>query len=132
MLAGNSKPLPKNGDFVYALALCAAYAPDMQHPGQFEWLYDERGKFRPEVWQRWLDNDPLVIAQKNVNAFLPTQSVYLEGAAQDEFKANIGAKAIYQVVRTRKGRFTFREPPGHHSDHQADRLQAGVAWVLGR
>ncbi|MDB6058704.1 MAG: putative esterase [Verrucomicrobiales bacterium] len=133
MRAGSAKPLPKDGDYGYALALCAAYAPvGPSHPGDFEWLYDEHHKWRPEVWQRWMDADPLIIVQKNKNAFLPTQSIYLEGAAQDQFKANIGAHAIYDTIKDRPARSTFREPPGKHSDHTMDRLQAGVTWVLER
>jgi S-formylglutathione hydrolase FrmB len=131
MKAGNSKPSPKDGDYVYALALCAAYAPvGPEHPGDFEWLYNAEHQWRPEVWQRWLDADPLTIAQKNKNAFLPSQSVFLEGAAQDQYKANIGAKEIYKTLQGRPCRTTFREPPGKHSDHTLERLQAGLEWVL--
>jgi S-formylglutathione hydrolase FrmB len=131
MHAGGAKPLPKDGDLVYAIALCAAYCPvGPNHPGEFEWLYDENHKWRPEVWQRWINADPLTIVQKNKKAFLPTQSVFLEGAAQDQFKANIGARAIYEVMKDRATRSTFREPPGKHSDHTLDRLQAGLEWVL--
>jgi S-formylglutathione hydrolase FrmB len=126
------KPMPKDGDLVYAIALCAAYAPVANHPGEFEWLYDEQHKFRDDVWQRWIDADPLTIAQKNKNAFLPTQAIYLEGAAQDQYKANIGAKKIYEALQGQPCRTTFREPPGRHSDHAMDRLQAGIEWVLGR
>jgi S-formylglutathione hydrolase FrmB len=133
MHAGSSKPLPKDGDLVYALALCAAYAPvGKDHPGEFEWLYDAQHNFRPEIWQRWLDNDPYVIVQKNKNAFLSTQAVFVEGAAQDQFKANIGARKIYDVLKNRPGRSTFREPPGKHSDHTLDRLQTGLEWVFAR
>src|SRR4051812_2177051 len=131
MHAGNSQPLPKDGDLVYAIALCAAYCPvGPKHPGEFEWLYDEHHKWRPEVWQRWIDADPLTIVQKNKDAFLPTQSVFLEGAAQDQYKANVGARAIYEVIKSRPARSTFREPPGKHSDHTLDRLQAGLEWVF--
>lgn len=126
------KPAPKNGDLLYAVALSAAYAPDPQRPGRFEWLYDTNGKFRPTVWQRWLDNDPLTIVQRQPGAFAARQSVYLEGAAQDEYSANIGAHAIYTVIRTRPGRTTFYEPPGHHADHIPARIARGVAWVLGQ
>lgn len=131
MHAGGSKPLPKDGDLVYAIALCAAYCPvGPSHPGDFEWLYDEHHQWRPEVWRLWIDADPLTIVQKNKNAFLPTQSVFLEGAAQDQYKANIGARAIYEVVKNRPARSTFREPPGKHSDHMLDRLQVGLEWVF--
>jgi S-formylglutathione hydrolase FrmB len=132
-IAAEQVPAPNNGDLTYAIGLSAAYAPrGSNHPGEFEWLYDAHGNFREEIWQRWLDNDPLTIVRKNQNAFAARQAVYLEGAAQDEFSANIGARKIYEVLRSRPGRCTFYEPPGHHADHVRERLQRGLEWVFNR
>ncbi len=131
-IADGRAPVPKNSDLNYALALSAAYAPrGLSQRGQFDWIYDIQGNFRPEVWQRWLDNDPLTIALKNGSrTFGTNQSVYLEGAAHDQFQANVGARKIFEVLRENPGRCTFYEPPGHHSDHLSERLERGVAWVL--
>lgn len=124
-------PAPKDGDLEYALGLSAAYAPRPGiYRGEIDWLYDAHGKFRDDVWRRWLDNDPLTIVRKNPNAFLAGQAIYLEGAAHDEFSANIGARKIYEVLRERPARCAFYEPPGHHSDHVQARLERGVAWVF--
>jgi S-formylglutathione hydrolase FrmB len=124
-------PPPKDGDLIYALGLSAAYAPrGFPHHGAFEWLYNANGQFRDDVWRRWLDNDPLTLVQKNPRAFAPGQAVYLEGAAQDEYSANIGARAIYEVLRQRPARCTFYEPPGHHADYVRERLQRGLEWVF--
>jgi S-formylglutathione hydrolase FrmB len=132
-IAAGEQPVPKNGDITYALGLSAAYAPrGFFHRGEFEWLYDAKGNFRESVWQRWLDNDPLTIARKNSRAFGSRQMVYLEGAAQDQFAANIGARKIFEVLRERPARCTFYEPPGHHSDHVRERLQRGLEWVFNR
>ena len=126
-------PLPRNDDLVYALGLSAAYAPvGRDHPGQFEWLYDAEGKFREQAWRLWLENDPLTLVRSNRNAFLENQAVYLDGAALDAFKANVGARKIYDVIRDRAARCTFYEPPGKHGDHLQARLQRGVAWVFKR
>jgi S-formylglutathione hydrolase FrmB len=126
-------PPPKNGDLMYAMGLSAAYAPNgFPHRGRFDWLYDEHGNFRDEIWQRWMENDPLTIVQKNPEAFAPNQAVYVEGAAQDQYSANIGARAIYEVLKERAARCTFYEPPGHHGDHVRERLQRGLEWVLGK
>jgi enterochelin esterase family protein len=132
-IGAGKAPVPDNGDLTYALGLSAAYAPrGVNHPGEFEWLYDAHRNFRQAVWQRWLANDPLTIVRNNQNAFAAGQAIYLDGAAQDEFSANIGARKIYEVLRSRPGRCTLYEPPGHHADHLRERLQRGLEWVFNR
>ncbi len=133
-IARGEAPVPKDGDLVYAIALSAAYAPrGMLDRGQFDWLYDARGKFRSEVWQRWLDADPLTIALKmKTHTFGVNQSIYLDGAAQDEYSANIGARKIFEALRKNPERCAFYEPPGHHSDHVRERLERGLAWVFDK
>jgi S-formylglutathione hydrolase FrmB len=132
-IALGKEPLPKNGDLQYALGLSAAYAArDASHPGEFEWLYDAQGQFRQDVWQRWLDNDPLAIIRRDPKAFLPSQRTYLEGAAHDQFLANVGAREMYELLRGRGAQCAFYEPPGQHSDHVPERLERGLAWLFGR
>ena len=131
-IAAGQLPVPKDGDLIYALALSAAYAPRGHfHPGEFDWLYDAHGRFRDAVWQRWLDNDPLSVVQRDIHAFGVGQIIYLDGAARDEYSANIGARKIYQALLARPNLCAFYEPPGHHADHVRERLQRGVAWVFG-
>lgn len=133
MKAPAGSPLPTDGDLVYALALSAAYAPTgPAHPGEFQWLFDAAGHWRPEVWNQWLANDPLTLVTRNRHAFAPTQKIYLEGAAHDDYQANIGARKIYEVLAARHALCAFYEPPGHHNDHVLDRLQRGLAWVFNR
>jgi S-formylglutathione hydrolase FrmB len=133
-IARGETPMPERGGLTYAIALSAAYAPrGYFHRGQFEWVYDDQGNFRQEVWQRWLDNDPLTIAlKKKARTFSVRQSIYLDGAAQDAFLANIGARKIFEVLREYPGRYAFYEPPGHHGDHISERLERGLAWLFDR
>jgi len=132
MTDGGKGRLPGDGLAHMVLGLCANYAPVAGKPGRFEWLYDARGNFRAEAWQRWLDLDPLHIVRKCEGAFAPTQRIYLDGAEHDEFGANIGARKIHDVLRARKSPVIFYESPGHHSDHLAERLVRGLGWVLGK
>jgi pimeloyl-ACP methyl ester carboxylesterase len=112
------------------MGLCANYAPIAGQPGHFEWLYDEAGHWRADIWKRWLALDPLILVRKNPAAFAATQRIYMDGAEHDEFGANIGAAKICEVLRTRKAQVTFYESPDHHSDHLADRLVRGLTWAM--
>lgn len=124
---------PREGLVELMLGLSAAYAPSgADKPGRFEWLYDASGKFREEVWQRWLEKDPLLIARKNPNAFSREQRVYLDGAERDAFRANVGARHIAEVLRERGVPCEFFESPGGHSDYLTPRLERGLRWVCER
>jgi S-formylglutathione hydrolase FrmB len=123
---------PSNGDLEYAVGLSAAYAPHgTSFPGQFDWLYDAHGNFRQDIWRRWLANDPLTLIEENPSAFSVNQRIYLDGAAKDEYSANIGARKMYEALRSRPGACAFYEPPGHHGQHVPERLERGLAWVFG-
>ena len=118
-------PFPTDGDLTYALGLSAAYAPvGRQHRESCNGFMMRKGRFREKVWQLWFDNDPLTIVKRNPNAFRPNQSIYLDGAAHDQFGANVGARKLYEVLLDRPARCTFYEPPGGHSDHLQERLTA--------
>ena len=114
------------------MGLSANYAPTAGTSGHFEWLYDEHGKWRPEIWQRWRDLDPLVIVHRHEDAFAPSQRIYLDGAEHDEYGANIGARKFFIELKSRSSAVQFYESPGLHADHLPERLARGLVWVLER
>jgi pimeloyl-ACP methyl ester carboxylesterase len=136
-LAGYKAPAdrfirPQNGLVEMVLGLSAAYAPKgPQAPGDFEWPYDGAGRWRPEVWQRWLDADPVGILRKNPRAFSPDHRVYLDGAEHDEFQAQKGARVLRDLIAP-PTQVEFLETPGAHSDHMAARFARGMEWVAGK
>jgi enterochelin esterase family protein len=130
--APKSPRLPKDGLARLVMGLCANYAPIADKPGQFEWLYDEKGQIRTDVWKRWIDLDPLMIVRREDEAFTPSQRIFLDGAEQDEFGANIGARKIFMELKNRASSVRFYQSPGHHGDHMPERLVRGVAFVLGK
>jgi enterochelin esterase family protein len=125
--------LPTDGTVRLMCGLSAAYAPvGKEEPGRFEWVWNDAGEFQQRVWQKWLDHDPLLIIRKNADAFAPDQRIYLDGAARDEWRFNISARRMFEVLEKRAAPVTFYEPPGGHSDHLTERLQRSAAWVFGR
>ena len=122
---------PPTSDAAEAFGLSAAYAPaSPPQPGYFQWLYDSTGAFRNDVWQLWTNNDPYVLVQANPSAFAADQRIYLDGAANDEWSANISAGDLYSVLNSRGQPCTFNQPPGYHSDNISGRLSNGLHWAL--
>lgn len=114
------------------LGLSAAYAPRLTGELKtFEWLYDEQGRWREEVWQRWLEADPVVIARRNHGIFKPSHKVYLDGAERDEFEAQKGARTLWGLIREHTNA-NFFESPGGHSDFIEERLARGLEWVFDK
>jgi pimeloyl-ACP methyl ester carboxylesterase len=123
---------PDSGLVGMVLGLSAAYAPKgPEAPGDFEWPYDASGRWRPEVWQRWLDADPVGVLRKNPRAFSPHHRVYLDGAEHDEFQAQKGARVLRDLVAPPTP-VEFLVTPGGHSDHMPARFVRGMQWVAGK
>lgn len=114
------------------LGLSAAYAPKgPNEPGEFHWLYDEQGNWQSEVWQNWLEEDPVVIARRNPHVFMPYHRIYLDGAEHDEFGAQKGAKVLRDLIKPTT-RVQFYESPNGHADHIEERLARGLEWAFDR
>jgi pimeloyl-ACP methyl ester carboxylesterase len=114
------------------LGLSAAYAPKgPNEPGEFHWLYDEKGNWQAEVWQNWLEEDTVVIARRNPHLFMPYHKIYLDGAEHDEFGAQKGSKVLRDLIKPYT-RVEFFESPGGHADFIEDRLARGLEWVFER
>ncbi|MEI6714258.1 MAG: alpha/beta hydrolase [Verrucomicrobiota bacterium] len=123
---------PGNGLVSIMLGLSAAYAPKgPNEPGQFHWLYDEKGHWQEDVWQNWLEEDPVVIARRNPLVFMPYHRIYLDGAEHDEFGAQKGARVMESLIKD-NSKVVFYESKDGHADYIEDRLARGLEWVFGR
>ena len=123
---------PTSGLLQLVLGLSAAYAPKgPERPGDFEWVYDDDGNWREDVWKRWLAEDPVVIARKDPRVFAPKQRIYLDGAEHDSFGAQKGAPVLRDLVAPYT-QVEFYESPGGHSDYIEQRFARGIDWVFGQ
>jgi len=122
--------MPSDETAHLVMGLSANYTPTAGQPGRFDWLYDDRGAWREDVWQRWIALDPLTVVKRHADAFAQSYPVYLDGAEFDEFGANIGARKIHDVLKARSQTVSFYQSPGHHSEHLPERLERGLRWAL--
>jgi hypothetical protein len=54
----------------------------------------QTGVLRPEVWQRWLDWDPVRMAPRYAQALRSLRAVWLDAGTRDEWYLDLGAQAF--------------------------------------
>jgi S-formylglutathione hydrolase FrmB len=58
------------------------------------------GVLLPEVWQRWLDLDPVRMVPVHADAVRSLRAVWIDAGVRDEYFLDVGAQAFHQAVRT--------------------------------
>jgi enterochelin esterase-like enzyme len=95
---------------VYAMA--AAYSPGPERP---ELPFDvETGRLLPEVWERWLDWDPVRMAPGHAEALHGMRRIYLDAGRRDEYFLDLGAQAFAAALSQMGVRHTLDLFDGGH------------------
>lgn len=77
------------------IAACFSPGPD----GTPELPFDPvTGVVRPEVWQRWLDWDPVRMVPDHVDAVRSLHSIWIDAGTRDEWYLDVGAQAYRQAL----------------------------------
>jgi hypothetical protein len=91
------------GEALSMYAYACAYTPDPAHPGKPLLPFDVRtGRLVDEVWRRWLELDPVRMAEPYADALRGMRRIYLDAGRQDEFFLDLGAQA-FSAELTRLG-----------------------------
>ncbi|WP_067829100.1 alpha/beta hydrolase-fold protein [Actinomadura kijaniata] len=56
------------------------------------------GVLRPEVWQRWLDWDPVRMVPRHTDAVRSLRAVWIDGGTRDEWFLDVGAEAYRRAL----------------------------------
>ena len=115
-------PKPANFfDVLHIAAMSACYSPNPTAPCGFDLPFDPiTGELRPEVWQRWLDHDPITMirAEKHVEALRQMKLVYLDCGNRDEYALHYGARIFCQRLAQLNIPHFYEEFDGGHRDIQ--------------
>jgi S-formylglutathione hydrolase FrmB len=83
---------------VYAYA--AAYSPDGDRPGEVLLPFEiATGRLVPEVWERWLERDPVRMAARHADALRGLRRIYLDAGRGDEYFLDLGTEALAAELR---------------------------------
>lgn len=113
---------PKGGSFweaIHAVMLCIAYGTNSDALLGFDSVIDmETGALIPEIWERWLQFDPVrMIDQAAYQAALRQMKVvFVEVGSYDEYQLQVGARIFHQKLTKFGIPHLYEEfPDGHGS-----------------
>jgi hypothetical protein len=113
------------------VSACFSARPD----GTPELPFEPRtGELRPEVWQRWLDWDPIRMVDRYADALRSLRGVWLDAGTRDEWYLDLGAEA-FRAGLTRIGlpedRISFELFDAAHGMIEY-RYPLSLAWLAHR
>ncbi len=74
------------------IGMAACYSPNGT---DFDMPFDlETGEIRTNVWDRWLENDPVRLAEKHADALRSLKLLFIDAGTRDEFSLDVGAKIL--------------------------------------
>jgi S-formylglutathione hydrolase FrmB len=78
------------------------------------------GRLVPEVWERWLEWDPVRMAERRGEAVRSWRAVYIDSGMSDEYYLDLGAAAFRRAVEEAGAREVFFE--------LFDGKHGGIVW----
>jgi enterochelin esterase family protein len=115
-------PKPANFfDMIHIAAMAACYSPNPASPTGFDLPFKfHTGELRPEVWQRWLEQDPLTMLQNEAyqRALRGMKLVFLDCGNRDEYALHYGARQFCRRLAQLDIPYVYEEFDGGHRNIQ--------------
>jgi hypothetical protein len=103
------------GEALNAYAMAAAYSPDPDHPGRVLLPFDTAtGKLIPEIWELWLEHDPVRMAPRYVEQLRGLRHIHVEAGRSDEYMLDVGSAAFSAELRALEVEHSFELFDGPH------------------
>ena len=93
----------------------AAYTPDPDRPGKALLPFDiSTGRLIEDVWERWLELDPVRMVARYADALHSMRRIYLDAGTADEWFLDLGAQAFAQELSKLGVEYTLELFDGKH------------------
>ncbi|GAB3205236.1 alpha/beta hydrolase-fold protein [Marinactinospora thermotolerans] len=117
---------------MYAYAAAYSAEPD----GTVLMPFDEVGRIVPSVWRRWLDRDPVRMAEREpyTEALRSMRAIWIDAGRRDEWYLDLGAQAFREAVAAAgvpEERVHFELFDAGHAAIEY-RYAPAVGWLLER
>lgn len=113
---------PKGRDFhdlIETAAMSSCYSPNLDSPLGFDLPFDEHtGEWKPDVWSRWKQWDPIELVEKHGDALRSLDLLYLDCGSRDEFNLHFGARTFCARLARRGIPYQYEEFEDGHMNVQ--------------
>ena len=115
------------------LAMASCYSPNPEGPAGFDLPFDEvDAEMRHDVWQRWLQWDPVHLVERHAEALKSLKLLYLDVGAADEFNLQYGARIFCKKLRAQGIEYRYEEFDDSHMNipYRYDESFAAISQAL--
>ena len=115
---GKVKKERQDIEAVEVLAMAAAYSPNPDRkPLPIDFPFDlYTGELRPDVWQRWLEHDPVYLVERYAANLKQLRLLFIDCGTRDEFNLHFGARILVQRLKALGIRHEYEEFDDGHMD----------------
>ena len=98
------------------IAMAACYSPNPNAQFGFDFPFDmHTGELIPQVWQRWLNHDPIHLIEENADALKSLNCYYLDCGAYDQYNLQFSARIyVRELEKYNIPHFYEEFPDGHN------------------
>jgi enterochelin esterase-like enzyme len=106
------------------LGMCGFYSPNLQSELGFDLPIDLKdGSIHPEIWSKWLENDPVRMAIPRQDILRQMKYLYIDCGTRDQYHLLYGARQLHKGLNSVGVRHVYEEFNDDHSgtDYRYDR-----------
>ena len=82
------------------IGMSACYSPNPDSELGFDLPFDlETGEIRYDVWERWLEHDPVRLVEKHAENLKSLKLLYIDAGTKDEFALDLGARILVKKLK---------------------------------
>jgi enterochelin esterase family protein len=101
---------------VTVVCMAMAYSPNPARPHGFDLPFDsETGELDEAVWARWLEWDPVVMAERHAEALRSLRLLYVECGSRDQYNLHHGARVLRRRLERLGIRHEYQEFDDDHT-----------------
>ena len=82
------------------IGMSVCYSPNPDAELGFDLPFDlKTGEIRYDVWQRWLEHDPVRLVEKHAENLKSLKLLFIDAGTKDEFHLDLGARILSQKLK---------------------------------